>query len=126
MCGNMAYFRPDVSRQVFSFDSDTEEWSTLPGSSNLKYYFTIVVVNNLVTAVGGWEYGTFFPGSPSNTLLSFMEIGGRKKWVEYFLPMPTKRARTAVVCSGKALVVAGGKDYATLTTVEVMNTDTLE
>ena len=53
VCGNMAYFRPDVSRQVFSFDSDTEEWSTLPGSNELKYCFSIVVINNLVTAVGG-------------------------------------------------------------------------
>ena len=127
VCGNMAYFRPDASRQVFSFDSDTEEWSTLPVSSELKYRFTIVVVNNLVTAVGGWEYSTlFYSGSPFNTLLSFMEIGGRKKWVEHFPPMPTKRALTAVVCSGKALVVAGGKDYTTLTTVEVMSTDTLQ
>ena len=126
VCGNMAYFRPDASRQVYSYDSDTEEWSTLPVSRRLKYCFSIVVVNNLVTAVGGWEYGTFYSGSPFNTLLSFMEIGGRKKWEEYFPPMPTKRAVAAVVCSGRALVVAGGKDYTTLTTVEVMNTNTLQ
>ena len=42
--------------------------------------------------------------------------------------MPTKRAFTAVVCKGKALVVAGGKREGInrLTTVEVMNTNTLQ
>ena len=43
--------------------------------------------------------------------------------------MPTKRELTAaVVCSGKTLVVAGGRDdrYITLDAVEVMDTDTLK
>ena len=54
--------------------------------------------------------------------------GGSWKWVEHFPPMPTKRVFTAVVCSGKALVVPGGKgeSYTRLTTVEVMDTDTLQ
>ena len=42
--------------------------------------------------------------------------------------MQTKRVFSAVVCSGKALVVAGGKgeSYTRLTTVEVVGTDTLQ
>ena len=42
--------------------------------------------------------------------------------------MPTKRELAAVVCSGKTLVVAGGRDdrYITLDAVEVMDTDTLK
>ena len=42
--------------------------------------------------------------------------------------MPTKREYTAVVCGRKALTVAGGKGewWAKLTTVEVMDTDTLQ
>ena len=42
--------------------------------------------------------------------------------------MPTKRELTAAVCSGKALVVAEGEgeEYTKLTTVEVMDTDTLQ
>ena len=50
--------------------------------------------------------------------------------MEHFPPMPTKRAFTAVVCSGKALVVAGGLGgdmwQTILSTVEVMDTDTLK
>ena len=115
----MAYFGPDSSDQVFSYNSDTEEWSTLPECPRTD--FTLTVVNDLVTAVGGSEFFV------SNTLFSLMEDGGRKKWVEHFPRMPTKRHSTAVVCSGKALVVAGGERYMfKLTTVEVMNTDTLQ
>ena len=42
--------------------------------------------------------------------------------------MPTKRALTVTVSTGKGLVVAGGygKGYTTLATVEVMDTDTLQ
>ena len=42
--------------------------------------------------------------------------------------MPTKRALTSVICSGKALVVAGGwgEGGTPLNTVEVMDTDTLK
>ena len=118
--GSMAYFGPDGSRQVFSYNSDTEEWSTLPDCPRTD--FTLTVVNDLVTAVGGSKFLV------SNTLFSLMEDGGRRKWVEHFPRMPTKRALAAVVCSGKALVVAGGQgDWRTkLTTVEVMNTDTLK
>ena len=116
--GSMAYFGPDGSRQVFSYNSDTEEWSTLPECPTTD--FTLTVVNGLITAVGGTKFLL------SNTLFSLMEDGGRK-WVEHFPRMPTKRKRTAVVCSGKALVVAGGwREGDRVTTVEVMNTDTLK
>ena len=116
--GSMAYFGPAGSHQVFSYNSDTEEWSTLPECPTTD--FTLTVVNGLITAVGGTKFLL------SNTLFSLMEDGGRK-WVEHFPRMPTKRKRTAVVCSGKALVVAGGwREGDRLTTVEVMDTDTLK
>ena len=56
-----------------------------------------------------------------------MEDGGRRRWVKHFPHMPTKRRLAAVVCSGKTLVVAGGKGggWTKLTTVEVMDVDTL-
>ena len=117
--GSMAYFGPAGSRQVFSYNSDTEKWSTLPECPRTD--FTLTVVNGLITAVGGTKLLV------SNTLFSLMEDGGRGKWVEHFPRMPTKRKLAAVVCSGKALVVAGGQGEwsTTLATVEVMNTDTL-
>ena len=77
-----------------------------------------------MTAVGGIQSGDYI-----NTLLSLMEVdGGRWKWVEHFSPMPTKRKLTVALCSGKALVVAGGEGegHTRLATVEVMDTDTLQ
>ena len=111
----MAYFGPAGSRQVFSYNSDTEEWSTLPECPRTD--FTLTVVNDLVTAVGGRNLFV------SNTLFSLV----RRKLVEHFRRMPTKRMLAAVVNSGKALVVAGGQGEwsTTLDTVEVMSTDTL-
>ena len=65
-------------------------------------------------------------GTLTNTLLSLVASeGGKCKWVEDFPSMPTKRELTAVVCSGKTLVVAGDR-YITLDVVEVMDTDTLK
>ena len=121
VCGNMAYFRRALSSQVHSYNSDTQERSTLPECP--QDHFTLTAVNDLVTAVGEEQ-----AGNCTNTLLSLIEEDGENKWVEHFPSMPTKRALTAVVCKGRALVVAGGygEGYTTLATVEVMNTDTLQ
>ena len=121
VCGSMAYFSSFASGQVHSYNSGAEEWSTLPECPRTD--FTLTVINGLVTAVGGCQFLDY-----TNTLLSLMEEGGRRKWVEHFPHMPTKRGLAAVVCSGKALVVAGGEGegFTVLTTVEVMNTDTLQ
>ena len=120
--GREAYFRPAFSGQVLSYNSDTQKWSALPECHRKD--FTLTVVNGLVTAVGGVQSGNYI-----NTLLSLNKEGGKWKWVDYcFPPMQTKRSLTAVVCSGRALVVAGGEGEwcTTLTTVEVMDTDTFK
>ena len=53
----------------------------------------------------------------TNILLSLVASkGGKCKWVEHFSSMPTKRELTAVVCSGKTIVVAGGRDDRHITT----------
>ena len=121
VCGNMAYFAQAGSSQVHSYNSDTEEWFVLPECH--RENFTLTVVSGRVTAVGGRQSLDY-----TNTLISFKEKGERRKWVEHFPPMPTKRAFTAVMCKGKALVVAGGKGEGIdrLTKVEIMDTDTLQ
>ena len=128
VCGNMAYFRPDGSNKVHSYNSDTVKWSTLPDCQT--YDFTLTVVNSFVTAVGGSQFAYHVIQKNTNTLLSLMEEDGTSKWEERFPPMPTKRKLTAVVCSGKVLVVAGGLEGGAnnhaLTTVEVMDTEALQ
>ena len=121
VCGSIAYFRPAGSRQVHSYNLDTDEWSTLPECCRDR--FALTLVNSLVTAVGGMQSGEYI-----NTLLSLMEVDGRWKWAEHFPPMPTKRKLTVALSSGKALVVAGGEGegHTRLATVEVMDTDTLQ
>ena len=124
--GSMAYFNPKENSKVLAYNSTTQEWSTLPKCPS--ELFTLAVVNGLVTAVGGRQPD----GEPTNTLLSLMDSeGGKRKWVEHFPPMPTRRWRTSVVCSGKALVVAGGGvgghlRMEELDTVEVMDANTLQ
>ena len=121
-CGNRAYFRPGFTDDILSYNSDTKKWSNLlPVCPRDR--FTLTVVKGFVTAVGGRQENKY-----TNTLLSLVGEGGRKTWEEHFPPMPTKRSYTAVACSGKALVVAGGEKEGdtVLTTVEVMDTDTLQ
>ena len=47
--GSIAYFRLAGSKQVMSYDPDTEKWSTLPECSTGR--FTLTVANGLLTAV---------------------------------------------------------------------------
>ena len=78
------------------------------------------MVNSFLTAIGGVTSNS----EVTNSLLSLTD----NKWTKHFPPMPTKRWLTAAVCSGRSLVVAGGvgERSKNLSTVEVMNTETLQ
>ena len=129
MCGSMAYFGCGTS--VHSFNSEREAWSTLPEYPTMN--FTLTVVNGLLTAVGGRDWSS---DASTSELLSLKEEDGESKWANHFPCMPTKREHAAVVCSGRTLVVAGGKirevaflftnTEVTVDTVEVMDTETLQ
>jgi len=112
----MAYFHHYESNvvYVYSCNSENQTWSSLPQCSYA--YFSLAVVNGLLTTIGG---------DTTNQLFS---LTGERKWVEHFPPMPTKRYGAAAVCSGKSLVVAGGDNekFSSLNTVEVMDTETLQ
>ena len=116
--GNTAYFRPDYSKMVYSYQNilGQEQWSQLPDNPNKS--FDLAVVDGLLTSVGGYSNGY------TNTLLSLTGEGERKQWSEIFPPMPTPRASAACVTTEQALVVAGGWDGSRLATVEVMNIST--
>ena len=123
--GSVAYFLPGdaYSKTVFAYNSTNSKWSELPKCPN--HDFSLAMVNSLLTAIGGRTANNEL----TNSLLSLND----NKWTKQFPPMPTKRWLTAVVCSGKSLVVAGGSTGIKVTdggknlsTVEVMDTETLQ
>ena len=118
--GNTAYFTPDGSSRVYSYQNilGNEQWSRLPDNPNGA--FSLAVIDGLLTSVGG--YDSRYKGT--NTLLSLTGEGERKQWSEVFPPMPTPHSSTACITTEKALVVAGGRAGDNLATVEVMDINT--
>ena len=118
--GSVAYFLPgDLEEHtVLKYDCAKKNWSELPRCPNCD--FSLAVVNNLLTIIGG--------NTPDNESTSSLLSLTDEKWTEQFPPMPTKRWCTAVVCSGRSLVVAGGlgEGYENLSTVEVMDMEILQ
>ena len=84
----------------------------------------MAVVNDLVTTIGGSKLIT----GHSRKLYSLTGEGKVMKWMRIFPNMPTKRSESSAVCTRMTLIEAGGegKGGKALTTVEVMNTDTLQ
>ena len=106
---------------VYAFTTSTSSWSQLPDSQTSKC--SSVIVNNLLTFVGGMHGYTI-----TNQLFSLTGEGSGRRWTEEFPPMPTKRYNSTALCTGTALIVAGGvsKYYSSPQIVEVMNTETLQ
>ena len=126
--GNMAYFNPYGSNDVYSYEPEKQRWSSLHQSP--YRHSSLVVVRGLLTVIGG-QVGIFKDllltaiGYKSTATNQLFILNGKGKWVEHFPPMPTKRYDTAAVCRGKFLVVAGGDGEDTLLhTVEVMESET--
>ena len=116
--GRVAYFQPGGYKSVFAYSSTNNKWYELPECPN--HGFNLAMVNSLLTAIGG--------KTPNYELTnSLLSLSG-DKWTKQFPPMPTKRWLTAVLCSGRSLVVAGGvgEGNKNLSTVEVMKTETLQ
>ena len=82
--GSVGYFNSDCSHDVFAYDSEKDDWSQLPECPQIN--FGLAVINNLLTAVGGYSSGVFSE-ELTNRLVSF----SGDKWVTIFPPMPTKR-----------------------------------
>ena len=116
---NVAYFNGHVSTIIHSYDSDTGEWRRLPATPHPC--FALVVLHHVLVVVGGR-----IPGPRgTDSLLSHMGKGKRKRWLRDLPAMPTKRSEAAAVCTGHSLIVAGGKDgHDSLSVVEVLDTDT--
>ena len=105
------------------FNSRREQWTGLPGCN--KEYFSIAVVNGLLTAIGGRV-----SLRATNTLLSLSldtpDIS-REKWIEKLPPMTYCHNNPAVITIDTSLIVAGGwGPDREKTPVEVMDTQTLQ
>ena len=119
--GNTAYFRPSNSARVYSYQNipEYEQWSRLQDNPNL--YFSLAVIDGLLTSVGGYVYRDPNNYVATNTLLTLTKSEKKQDWSEIFPPMPTPRSLTACISIEKALVVAGGYSGSDLDTVEVMD-----
>ena len=114
--GSSVYINPYASHDVYSCQMTSEGllWSTLPDSRYKD--FSLVVIDGLLTCVGGGSCG-----HRTNILLSLTGEGHKRQWSEVVPPMPTARSHTASVTTEHVLVVAGGYDGRKyLDTVEVM------
>ena len=111
------------SRKILMFNSRRGQWTVLPECN--KQFFSIAVVNGLLTAIGGEV-----SGRATNTLLSLSldtpDISG-EKWIEKLPPMTYCHNSPAVITIDTSLIVAGGlgpdQEKAP---VEVMDTQTLQ
>ena len=108
-----------TSTQIYAYNVSTLAWSQLPG--NGFEGCALAVINNLVTLIGGWNDGNI-----TNKLFSLTRgRGAFVKWYIKFPPMPTKRQRACALCTGTALIVAGGQgDKGEIATIEILNTAT--
>jgi len=114
--GSLAYLTPLDSYDLVGYDLEKDDWSKLPECPQSE--FGLAVIRNLLTAVGGVVDGQY-----TNCLSSFS--GG--KWVTVFPPMPTKRRWPAVISAQNYLIAVGGWGVGVrLSTVEIMDTNTLE
>ena len=120
--GTTLYISESRGCYIYTFDTTSSLWSTLPLCPQES--FSLAVVENLLTAVGGQDVKS---QKVLGRLCSFAE--GRSsdsgEWTQAFPPMLTERIWPAVLSAGSNLVVAGGRtrlDGEFLDTVEVLNT----
>ena len=122
--GDMVYCCDSLSgTKVLMFNSGTEQWGVLPECP--KKYFSIAVVNEQLTAIGGSHSGRV-----TNTLLSLSQDKphvSQQKWLGQLPPMAYCRYNPAVATTNTSLIVAGGWGTGVKETeVEVMDTQTLQ
>ena len=125
--GKALCIRIKLTNKIFIYRFSTSSWSQLPDSPTK--YCPFVIIYNRLTVVGG-GYFDRDNYTLTNQLFSFTLKGSGRRWTEEFPPMPTKRRGSTALCSGTAVIVAGGQDnydaQIQLNVVEVLNTETLQ
>lgn len=122
--GTKVYFY-HMSDEIRFYDITSHQWTSIPSPPKIGY--SLAVVNNKLTAIGGGYFLHY-----TNKLYSLNGVGIDLSWNEDFRPMPTKRSNTTALSTETVLVVAGGKKTGSIfgdkesLSVEVMNTETLQ
>ena len=109
---------------MYTYHVPSSVWSAISDCPQMGGY-TVAVVDGLLTTVGGRGHDN----KTTNKLLSLTEEGtAKRKWIEKFPPMPTKRNGVAALSTGPVLIVAGGytDNDQRVNIVEVLNTETLQ
>ena len=118
MDGGTLYVRM-LDHKIYAYTISTLSWSQIPNGPTNDC--PSVIINNLLTLVGGYHNEAI-----TNQLFSLTREGSGRIWTEEFPPMPTERWGSSALCIEKALIVAGGCNTSTLRAVEVLNTETLQ
>ena len=111
-----AYFTPENSTSVYSYEWSTELWRELP--SCRCHNSALIIINDELTTVGG--------GSGSHYSSHLITLR-RRKWVNEYPTMKTGRSKPAVVSTsdGDYIIVIGGLvRYGWTTTVELFQVKT--
>ena len=117
--GEMVYFKAALNPDIYAFSTTSNSWCQVPTCPHINGYCSVAVVNGMLTTIGDYEYGDKYSSSLFG--LSALDL----RWRKAFPNMPTKRCLTTALCTGTALIVAGGRgeNRVIQQTVEVLNTE---
>ena len=107
------YFMSEESHEVRMYDMEADDWTVLRKCPNCDP--TFVVLDGLLTAVGGRKLGEDHRWQYTNKLLSY----SNRRWIEKFPEMPVDPAlkidgkvmRPGATKHEKSLLVTGCQDY---------------
>lgn len=112
----------DNQQQVMYYRPEHHRWGALGRYSLSLFAMAVLGGNRLLVLVGGYDLAT---DTYSNSLVQWDSKG--KYWRPVFHPMPTARSDAAALGYKDYLIVAGGSNgIENLTTVEVLNTRTVQ
>ena len=105
--GSTVYFSNASENEIITYDGICKTWDKLPECPHED--FALVVLDDLPTIVGGKYDDEDYKEQYSNKLHSLVLKSKGLTWSEEYPPMPTKRSQATALCTGTALIVAGGR-----------------
>ena len=133
--GNSIFYYCATLNDIFEFDAEKMEWSTLSPVCPQKF-FTLVVIKGMLCAVGGEDHegqqnSGQGNGEKNSPIRGLMSEGPFKHWAQYFPHMTTQRNYVAAVYTQGVLIIAGGtmqspqgEDITNTPSVEILDIDT--